>query len=313
MAVAFDVAGLDAASNFGVTSCTTASFTIAATADRAALLVLGMAGNSSTGFTSSCAGTSGSAVSGTDSASAVADRILAHQVIAPASGSQTATMSWTTAQDALLQVMVFNGVDQTNPFTNGNVASNSTGSPTIAPTGGSGAGNLSAAGANGYYGAVTGGQTTRVAVESNGSHQLTVSTHTAGSTHSWADGFAEWAALAVHVQEPQLPVFTLQPVDQVVADGGTISFDTTVTNVTSYQWETLAPLGGSWGNVSGGSGATSADYTTGTLSRSSDAGRFYRLKATNSNGDTYSSVVSVRVTDIPASYDFGGFVIGANS
>lgn len=109
------------------------------------------------------------------------------------------------------------------------------------------------------------------------------------------------------------PAFTLQPVDQTAADGGTASFDTTVTGATSYQWETLAPGGGSWGNVSGGSGGTSADYTTPTLTRSSDSGRFYRLKATNSNGDTYSDVVQVRVTSIPTSYDFGGFVIGAVS
>lgn len=109
------------------------------------------------------------------------------------------------------------------------------------------------------------------------------------------------------------PVITVQPTDQIAADGSTASFTTTVTGATSYQWETLAPLGGSWGNVSGGTGATSDDYTTGTLSRASDAGRQYRLKATNANGDTYSNVVQARVTAIPTAYDFGGFVIGANS
>lgn len=107
------------------------------------------------------------------------------------------------------------------------------------------------------------------------------------------------------------PVITVQPTSQVAADGGTASFTTTVTGATSYQWETLASLGGSWGNVSGGSGATSDDYTTGTLSRASDAGRYYRLKATNVDGDTYSDVVALSVTDIPTSYDYGGFVIGS--
>lgn len=111
-----------------------------------------------------------------------------------------------------------------------------------------------------------------------------------------------------------LPSFTLQPTDQTAADGGTASFDTTVADATSYQWETMAPSGsGGWGNVSGGSGGTTADYTTPTLSRSSDAGRFYRLKATSASGDTYSNVVQVRVTSIPTSYDLSGFVIGANS
>lgn len=107
------------------------------------------------------------------------------------------------------------------------------------------------------------------------------------------------------------PAITVQPTDQTVADGSTASFTTTVTGATSYQWETLAPGGGSWGNVSGGSGGTSDDYTTPTLTRSSDSGRFYRLKATNASGDTYSDVVQVRVTNIPTSYDFNGFVIGA--
>ena len=107
------------------------------------------------------------------------------------------------------------------------------------------------------------------------------------------------------------PAITVQPTDQTAADGGTASFTTTVTGATSYQWETMAPGGGSWGNVSGGTGATSDDYTTATLSRASDAGRFYRLKATNASGDTYSNVVQLRVTQAPTSYDFGGFVIGA--
>ena len=120
-------------------------------------------------------------------------------------------------------------------------------------------------------------------------------------------------ALAVHVQEPQLPVISLQPVDQTVATGNAASFDTTVTNATTLQWEVLAASGsGGWGNVSGGAGGTTADYTTPTLT-TSDRGKQYRLKATNSNGDVYSNVVGVRITDIPASYDFGGFVIGANS
>ncbi len=107
------------------------------------------------------------------------------------------------------------------------------------------------------------------------------------------------------------PVITVQPTEQTTADGSTASFSATVTGADSYQWETLAPGGGSWGNVSGGSGATTASYTTGTLTRASDSGRFYRLKATNARGDTYTSVVQVRVTSIPSSYDFGGFVIGA--
>lgn len=222
-------------------------------------------------------------------------------------------MSWSTAQDAILDAIVFNGVDQTNPFVNGTSANGATGAPSITPSG-SGANNLSCAALNCDFTPSSPSQTVRVTAWDNGSHLGTATTGAAGATHSWSDGFLPFVALAVHVQEPQLPVISLQPVDgQVVASGGTVSFDTTVTNATTLQWEVLAASGsGGWGNVSGGSGGTTADYTTPTLT-TSDRGKQWRLKATNSNGDTYSNVVGVRITSIPTSYDFSGFVIGAGA
>ena len=312
MAVAFDVSAVDAPSNFGVTSCTTASFTIAAADDRAALLVLAMGGNGSTSFSSSCAGTAGSAVSGADSGSARTPRILAHQVLAPATGSQTATMSWTTAQDAVLMALVCNGVDPSAPFVNGATTDGATGAPSITPSG-SGANNLSFAALNAVFTPASPSQTTRVANKDNGSHVCTATSGAAGAAHSWADGFGVYVGLAVHVQEPQLPVISLEPVDQTVADGATASFDTTVSNATTLQWEVLAADGsGGWASVSGGSGGTTADYTTPTLT-TSDRGKQYRLKASNANGDVYSHVVVVRITSVPTSYDGSGFVVGANS
>lgn len=109
------------------------------------------------------------------------------------------------------------------------------------------------------------------------------------------------------------PVITVQPTGQTAADGATAAFSATATGATSYQWETQAPGGGSWANVSGGSGATTDTYTTGTLSRSSDAGRLYRLKATNAGGDTYTSPALLRVTQVPATYTGAvGQVIGSS-
>lgn len=110
-----------------------------------------------------------------------------------------------------------------------------------------------------------------------------------------------------------LPSIAVQPVDQTVSSGASASFDTTVTDATSYQWQVLAADGsGGWANVSSGTGGTTADYTTPTLT-TSDRGKQYRLKASNSNGDVYSNVVGVRIVDAPTSYDFGGFVIGAGA
>lgn len=112
-----------------------------------------------------------------------------------------------------------------------------------------------------------------------------------------------WEVIALPISEAvTLPVVTVQPTEQTAADGGTATFSATVTGATSYQWERKAPGGGSWANVSGGSGATTDSYTTGTLSRSSDAGALYRLKASNANGDTYSNEVLLWVTQIPTSY-----------
>lgn len=121
----------------------------------------------------------------------------------------------------------------------------------------------------------------------------------------------DWIIVSAAFLEPVFPVFTLQPTDQTVASGSAASFDTTVSGATSYQWQVLAADGsGGWTNVSSGTGGTTADYTTPTLT-TSDRGKQYRLKASNSNGDTYSNVVGVRIVSAPTSYDFGGFVIGA--
>lgn len=198
MAVAYDTSGVDAPNNFGVTSCTTASFTIAATADRAACMFLGMAGNGSTNFSGSVAGTSGSAISGTDTTTARTPRCLMWGVTAPASGSQTGTMSWTTAQDAVLGVTVFNGVDQTTPFNNGTTANAATGAPSITPTGSGG--SLSVAGLNALFTPGGATQTTRVTNQDNGSHILTMTTGASGATHAWNDGFAVYVASACNVK-----------------------------------------------------------------------------------------------------------------
>lgn len=112
---------------------------------------------------------------------------------------------------------------------------------------------------------------------------------------------------------PFPPTISAQPTDQTAADGGTATFTITSADASSYQWETQASLGGSWSNVSGGSGGTTNSYTTPTLSKATDAGRQYRCVATNSGGNTTSSPASLRVTAIPTSYAASvGMVIGSN-
>lgn len=119
-----------------ITSLTTPSFTITSSANRAAVLCLGHRGLLSTGFSGSCGGISASLITGTDS-SGGSTRSQLFGVIAPASGSQTASMSWTTAVSATLGAITASGVDQTTAFNNGATGSGTT-SASVAVTSTSG-------------------------------------------------------------------------------------------------------------------------------------------------------------------------------
>lgn len=96
--------------------------------------------------------------------------------------------------------------------------------------------------------------------------------------------------------EPAPPAFTVQPVQQTAASGGTAVFATTVTGATSYQWQ--EQVSGAWASVATGSGGTTDTYTTATLS-STDNGRRLRLLATNAAGTTGSAEVFLFLTGQP--------------
>lgn len=106
------------------------------------------------------------------------------------------------------------------------------------------------------------------------------------------------------------PSIDVQPTDQTAAEGGTATFTATVTGATSLQWEHNDGAG--WVSVSGGTGGTTNTHVTGALNRATHGGRLYRLAATSAGGTTYSSIVLLRVTAIPATYSGDGFVIGAS-
>jgi hypothetical protein len=106
------------------------------------------------------------------------------------------------------------------------------------------------------------------------------------------------------------PTITDQPDDATVADGATAGFSVsaTGTGTLTYQWQRLPPLGGSWANVSGGSGGTSASYTTPTLARAADTGALYRCVVTDDNGSTNSASAQLTVTEL---VNTAGLVVGA--
>lgn len=96
--------------------------------------------------------------------------------------------------------------------------------------------------------------------------------------------------------EPAPPAITAQPVQQTAASGATATFNATTTGATSFQWQ--EQVAGVWTNVSTGTGGTSEDYTTATLS-SADNGRQFRLQATNAAGTTDSAEVFLFITGQP--------------
>jgi hypothetical protein len=107
---------------WSVTSASTPAFTIGANANRAAMIQVAMSANNATGITASLGGVAGTLVPGTDSGTTASIRTMIFQVINPPSGSQTATVSWTTAMHAVVSVMTVSSANQTTPVNNGTFA-----------------------------------------------------------------------------------------------------------------------------------------------------------------------------------------------
>lgn len=92
------------------------------------------------------------------------------------------------------------------------------------------------------------------------------------------------------------PAFTDQPDDTTATEGGTATFSVTATNATSYQWQKQESGAGAWSNISG---ATSASYTTGTLTAATDSTDKYRCVATGAGGTTTSNSATLTVIVAP--------------
>ena len=130
---------------WGVSTVTTPVFVIGSGANRAAMIMVAMSANNATNVTASLGGVSGTLVPGTDSGTTAANRALIFQVINPPSGSQTATVSWTTSMNVDVGVITVSGANQTTPCTNGTFsANNSTPTATTSVTITSNPGDLTA-------------------------------------------------------------------------------------------------------------------------------------------------------------------------
>ncbi|MFC2106815.1 hypothetical protein ACFLRY_00620, partial [Bacteroidota bacterium] len=96
------------------------------------------------------------------------------------------------------------------------------------------------------------------------------------------------------------PVISAQPQNTSICSGTTTTLTVTAVNATSYQWQTSSSYAGTYSYVIGGSGGTTASYTTPSLT----ANTYYKVVVTNANGSTTSDVATVTVN---ASPDVTGF------
>ncbi|WP_281226890.1 Ig-like domain-containing protein [Flavobacterium aquiphilum] len=87
------------------------------------------------------------------------------------------------------------------------------------------------------------------------------------------------------------PVISTQPASASICSGSATTLSVSVSGASSYQWQSASSFGGTYANVVGGSGATSANYTTATLNSTT----YYRVLVSNGSGTTTSNVATVTV------------------
>jgi len=130
----------------------------------------------------------------------------------------------------------------------------------------------------------------------NTSYKVSITAIGAGSGDSAESAKSDVTTNAL----PELPTITVQPTNQSSTFASTATFGVTATTPDSgtlgYQWQVSTDSGGSWSNVSSGTGSATNSYTTATLAMAAN-GYQYRVNVTNAkNGATSSAVTSSSVT-----------------
>lgn len=100
-----------------------------------------------------------------------------------------------------------------------------------------------------------------------------------------------------------IPVISSQPSNATICSGTTTLLTVSAVNALSYQWQSAtAAYSGPYSNVSGGSGATTATYTTPALTSKT----YYRVIVTNTNGNVTSDAITVFVNPTPTAGAISG-------
>src|SRR5439155_10385269 len=220
---------------WGVTAVTTPVLIIGSGANRAAMIMVTMSANGATNITASLGGVSGALIPGTDSGTTATSRTLIFQVTNPPSGSQTATVSWTTSMNVDVGVITVSGADQTAPCTNGTFAAANSCANTTSVTITSNSGDLTAS--VGYtsdtWVTPFTNQTLKWGLDSSvvGGD---IGPGTGTTTHAWTDQFSKelhsvsGANFKAAVSAPADFALSASPSSQTVTPGGSTSYNVTI-------------------------------------------------------------------------------------
>ncbi|HUI93899.1 MAG TPA: DUF2341 domain-containing protein, partial [Chitinivibrionales bacterium] len=113
--------------------------------------------------------------------------------------------------------------------------------------------------------------------------------------NSMGDAYSNAATLTVTCNPPSI---TQQPLAQSVAAGQNAVFIIGASGQTGYQWQRSNDHGGTWVNVTTGSGGTTNTYTLSTVA--GDSGAQFRCQVSNSCGTINSNAVILSVGGCPA-------------
>jgi hypothetical protein len=124
---------------------------------------------------------------------------------------------------------------------------------------------------------------------SPGSYAITITGTASGAT-------TQTRNIVFTINNTSNPAITAQPVNQTVCAGSNVTFSTTATNATGYQWQVSTNGGTSWSNVSGQ--VTAIYAITGVTTTLN--GYQYRCVVSNSCGNTNTNAATLTVGTTPS-------------
>src|SRR5439155_1566921 len=263
--------------------------------------------NNATSITASLGGVSGTVIAGSDSGTTTAIRTLLFCVSNSPSGSQTATVSWTTSMNVDVGVITVSGANQTTPCTNGTfAATNSARTATTAVTITSNPGDLTAsmgATENTWVSPFT-NQTLKWGVDAS-EVGGDIGPGTGTTTHTWTDQYAgqthsvSGANFKAATNGPADFTLGASPSSQTVTPGGSTSYSVTISGTAACSGRVYMRVGGLPSRASGSFAPNPAPPSS-TLSVTTGTGTTvgtYTLTISGVSGSlTHTTTVSLVVS-----------------